>query len=90
MVAAATLRSRWWTCTCRPEHCPKSGPKATPFASLAGPRRTKCPDKKLNAKDLAKVQGGAAKKGASSGLAKASAGRKSASEKGVNLGSKRR
>jgi hypothetical protein len=47
-------------------------------------------DKKLNAKDLAKVQGGAAKKGASSGLAKASAGRTSASAKGVNLGSKRR
>ena len=47
-------------------------------------------DKKLNAKDLAKVQGGAAKKRASSGLAKASAGRTSASAKGVNLGSKRR
>ena len=47
-------------------------------------------DKKLNAKDLAKVQGGAAKKGASSGLAKASAGRTSASAKGVNLGSKRK
>jgi bacteriocin-like protein len=47
-------------------------------------------DKKLNAKELAKVQGGAAKKGASSGLAKASAGRKATPAKGVNLGSKRR
>jgi hypothetical protein len=44
-------------------------------------------DKKLKAKDLANVKGGASRGG--SGLAKASGGRTSAS-KGVNLGSKRR
>jgi hypothetical protein len=70
--------------------------KDQPMAKKASARRAtrkETPmtnDKKLNAKDLAKVQGGAAKKGASSGLAKASAGRASASTKGVNLGSKRR
>ena len=46
-------------------------------------------DKKLKLKDLAKVKGGAAKAGASSGLAKASTGRTATSVKGVNLGSKR-
>jgi len=43
-------------------------------------------DKKLNAKDLASVKGGAAK--GRSSLAKASGGR--TASKGVNLGSKRR
>jgi hypothetical protein len=46
-------------------------------------------DKKLKLKDLAKVKGGAAKAGASSGLATASTGRGATSVKGVNLGSKR-
>lgn len=46
-------------------------------------------DKKLNLKDLSKVKGGAAKAGASSGIAKASTGRAAPSIKGVNLGSKR-
>lgn len=44
-------------------------------------------DKKLKAKDLANVKGGAAK--GRSGLAKAS-GARTTSSKGVNLGSKRR
>lgn len=43
-------------------------------------------DKKLKAKDLANVKGGASRGG--SGLAKASGGR--TASKGVNLGSKRR